>query len=153
MDNLEIKIIRFSSQNDDTLGLLMLGPKFECFTLEDEFRSVKKFGETRISAGRYKIVLHKAGRLHQKYSRRFPMMHKGMLLFVDVPKFTGIMFHIGNREDETDGCPLVGDVSHSNVEENGQVTTSAHAYKRFYPKVADVLVEGKEVWCEVVDYA
>ncbi len=153
MDDMKLNIIRYSSEHDDTLGIMLTDGRFECFTLEDEFRSQKVFAETRIDAGIYEIVLYTQGRLHAKYSDRYPIMHKGMLLFVSVPKFTGIMFHTGVDDDDTAGCVLVGDGTHSNVEEKGKLIASAHAYKRFYPKVATHLLSSGKVFCEVTDYA
>ena len=57
---MKLEVIRFSSQNDSTLGLLFDvtdGRKFLCFTLEDEARDTKVMGETRIPAGIYDLKL------------------------------------------------------------------------------------------------
>ena len=37
----------------------------------------KVYGETRIPAGTYKLKLRTEGGYHQKYSKRFPDIHRG----------------------------------------------------------------------------
>ena len=41
---MKLELKRFSSQSDTTLGLLFADGAFECFTLEDEYRSQKVKG-------------------------------------------------------------------------------------------------------------
>ena len=51
---MELEVLRFSSQKDSTNGLLFDvtdGRKFLCYTLEDEHREEKEYGETRIPSG------------------------------------------------------------------------------------------------------
>lgn len=150
---MKLLVVRMSSQNDDTLGWMFLDNDPECFTLEDEFRTVKVFEETRIPAGTYRITLHTAGTKHERYSGIYPAMHRGMLLLNDVPNFTGVLIHIGNKEDDTAGCILVGDGLKNNVDRKGYLSESARAYERLYPKVADALVTGEEVSIKITDYA
>lgn len=132
-----LNMIRFSNSGEDTLGLLLNGDSFRCFTLEDEARALKKFGETRIPAGTYRLRLRKAGRLHGIYSDRYSF-HKGMLWIPKVPNFKWIYFHTGNNDDHTDGCPLVGDMPTTNFVDPGgdNLLKSAQAYKRIYPPIA-----------------
>ena len=60
---MKLKVLRFSSQEDSTSGLLFedtdLGLKFLCYTLEDERRALKVKGETRVPAGIYNLALFK----------------------------------------------------------------------------------------------
>ena len=65
---MKLEVLRFSSQNDSTLGLLFdvtNDRKFLCFTLEDEARDTKVMSETRIPAGIYELKLRKEGGYHQ----------------------------------------------------------------------------------------
>lgn len=148
---MNVKLYRFSSRGDDTLGLISVDGVFVCFALEDEHRDVKVPGETRIPAGTYRVELQRAGRLHEKYAERFPDMHRGMLHVVDVPDFEGIMFHCGVDEGDTAGCPLVGDSVTQNVTGNGRLTNSGAAYRRFYPLVRRAIEAGDDVYLDVVD--
>jgi len=84
---MKIKLIRYNSQRDYTNGLLFVNDRFECYTLEDEYRSIKVFGETRIPEGTYNIELRTVGGKNEKYKRKFPDMHKGMLWIKEVPGF------------------------------------------------------------------
>lgn len=146
---MDVKLYRFSSRADDTLGLLLVDDVFACFTLEDEHRDVKVRGETRIPAGRYRLSLQESGRLHRKYAERFPDLHRGMILVEDVPNFSGVMIHCGNRDEDTDGCPLVGDTVQQNVTESGFLGGSTSAYRRVYPVIRDAIERGERVYLEV----
>jgi hypothetical protein len=78
-----LKVLRYSSQEDSTNGLLFeitqQGSHFLCYTLEDEYREEKKYGETRIPDGLYKLGLRTEGGFNGRYGKRFPAIHKGML--------------------------------------------------------------------------
>lgn len=86
---MDLYLYRLSSGKHTTLSVLykelpfnsvnLKKKEFLCFILEDEHRNEKKSGETRIPAGRYEITLRTVGGFHQRYSNRFPIMHKGML--------------------------------------------------------------------------
>ena len=88
---MKLEVIRFSSQNDSTLGLLFdvtHGRKFLCFTLEDEARDTKVMGETRIPAGIYDLKLRTEGGYHNRFLKKFgPAFHKGMIWVQNVPNF------------------------------------------------------------------
>ena len=144
-----LEVLRFSSLKDSTNGLLFdttEGAEFLCYTLEDEFREEKKYGETRIPDGTYKIKLRTVGGFHKRYSKRFENIHKGMLQVMDVENFEYILIHCGNTDEHTNGCLLLGDTQTSNaVASNGFVGKSAQAYSRVYPKIANALINGEEV--------
>lgn len=146
---MKLEVLRYSSLEDSTNGLLFdvtNDRKFLCYTLEDEYREVKKYGETRIPAGEYKIKLRTEGGFHGKYSQRFENIHKGMLHIVDVPGFEYILIHCGNTDEHTNGCLIVGDTQTNNlVESNGFVGSSSKAYSRIYPPIAEALLKGEEV--------
>lgn len=154
---LEFELWRFSSGAESTLGILFepfAGRlRFLCFTLEDEFRTIKKFEETRIPAGSYSLSLRLHGGHHQRYERRFADFHKGMIEIDAVPGFTDILVHIGNNDDDTAGCILVADASSQNITEAGSQGASRAAYIRIYPHMAGPLVEGKEVRLTIKDIA
>lgn len=133
---MKLTLIRYSSQAEDTLGLLFIEEKFACYTLEDEYRTTKVYGETRIPAGSYSITLRREGGFHDRYASRFPDIHQGMLHLQDVPGFEHILIHCGNRGDDTAGCILVGDTAQQNITEEGFIGNSTAAYRRIYPQIA-----------------
>lgn len=158
-----LEVLRFSSQKDSTLGALfrktMDNPKYQwdlqflCFTLEDEYRTKKVYGETRIPAGTYEIKLRNGGGFHEKYKKRYPKIHKGMLWLQDVPGFEYVLIHTGNKEDDTAGCLLVGDTSCQNITKKGFIGSSSAAYKRIYPMIAETIEAGETVKITYRDYA
>jgi len=141
-----LELFRVGSGNDSTLGVLYDrrddGRHLLCFTLEDEFRAVKRPKETRIPAGRYPLGLRTVGGLHPKYARQFPDIHQGMLWVQDVPGFEWVYLHVGNRDDDTEGCILVGDSLQQNVTEAGFLGSSRAAYRRIYPPIAEAISRG-----------
>lgn len=123
---------RFTSDNDATLSGVSIDGLFECFGLEDEHRIDKVPGETRIPPGVYQVGLRTVGGFHNKYTKRFPDIHQGMLQVLDVPGFDYILIHVGNTEDDTAGCLLVG--CNANTVRRISVGSSVAAYKSLYLK-------------------
>ena len=148
---MELKVYRFSSQSQTTLGALHINGEFECYTLEDQHQDMKVRGETRIPKGKYKIALRTVGGFHAKYSKKFPDMHKEMLQVMNVPNFEYILIHIGNDEDDTMGCLLVGLHCNNNKIDKGQISSSTTAYKTMYTKVLKALESGENVNIEYID--
>ncbi len=148
---------RISSGDEATLGTLFditnfnQPIEFQCYILEDQFNEPKVPGETRIPPGRYQIKLRTEGGMTKRYAKRFNF-HQGMLWLQDVPDFTFVYIHVGNNDDHSEGCLLVGDGQVSNVVERGQVTNSVTAYKRLYAKIVKAL-QTEEVWIEIEDFA
>jgi len=153
---MKLEVLRFSGGEDTTLGLLFdvtgKANKFLCFTLEDEHRDIKVSGETRIPAGTYNVTLRTWGGKHKRYLARYPNMHKGMLWVRDVPGFQYILIHVGNDEDDTEGCLLVGDSCTENLRKPGFVGASRAAYERIYPPIAKALERNVEVTIRYIDY-
>ena len=145
---MELEVIRFSSGTDSTNGILInkTNNKFLAYTLEDEYRDEKKFGETRIPEGTYKLGLRKVGGYHTKYSKRFSDIHIGMLHVLNVPNFEYILIHCGNTDEHTAGCLLVGDSQENNqITKDGFIGKSTQAYKRIYPDIANAIDCGEDV--------
>lgn len=131
-----ILVDRFISDEDTTISRIMLDGTFICFGLEDEYREHKVPKETSIPAGTYRVTLRTDGGFHNRYSRRFSDIHRGMLHVREVPNFTWILVHCGNTDEDTAGCLLVG--SQANTEPgNMAILNSRLAYRRFYPLVVD----------------
>jgi hypothetical protein len=152
---MKLKVLRFSSQEDSSSGLLFLEQQkleFLCYTLEDEKRDIKVMGETRVPAGTYKLELRTEGGFHNKYKKKYGKFHKGMLHVTNVPNFEFILIHTGNTDEHTAGCLLVGDSQENNlITKNGFVGSSVNAYKRIYPAIAQAIIEGQEVTIEYID--
>jgi hypothetical protein len=145
---LQIILNRRKSNAHETWGELYLNGKRICYTLEDEKRAVKVWGETRIPAGEYEIKLRKEGGHHARYTK-FDF-HKGMLHLQNVPNFKWILIHIGNNDKDTAGCILVGSVL---ISKNGRFTLlrSTDAYIAIYPQIANALERGEKATITIKD--
>ena len=147
---MEIDIVRYNSQDDFTDGLFLNNGDFQVHTLEDEFRNKKVYGETRIPNGRRKIELRTVGGFHERYLKKFGSgFHKGMLWIKDVPGFEYVLIHIGNDEDDTAGCLLVG--MSNNADKKGFIGGSVEAYKKIYPIIRDAILKGEDVYINFYD--
>ena len=152
---MKLEVIRFSSQNDSTLGLLFdvtNGRKFLCFTLEDEARDTKIMSETRIPEGIYELKLRTTGGFHGRYSKKYGSWHKGMIHVQNVPNFRYILWHTGNNDEHTAGCLLLGDTSQQNISKEGFIWGSTSASKRVYPIIAKALKSGTQVRVKYIDF-
>jgi hypothetical protein len=145
---------RFSDNRESTLGLLYkvgaLTPFFS-YTLEDEFRESKKTGETRVPAMTYNLVLQKTETPKTvQYRKKYPWFIFHIML-ENVPGFVGVYIHIGNNDDNTDGCLLLGDSCDNNSIAPGTIAQSTNAFKRFYGQVFEALTKGEIVTLEIRD--
>ena len=82
-----------------TIGELVYKNEFFCFVLEDTVRAAgeKVYGETAIPMGVYPLSI--------TYS---PTFQRQLPLLSDVPMFSGIRCHAGNKAIDTHGCLLLG---------------------------------------------
>lgn len=145
---MKLTLERFHDDGDRTLGLLLMDGVFQCLTLEDERRTIKVYGETRIPAGIYAIKLRTEGGFHNRYRDRFGDWHRGMPELQDVPGFEYILIHIGNTDEHTAGCLLVGMGLNR---DQSMITASERAYRKIYPAIADALEAGEAVSIEIID--
>ena len=146
---MKLQVVRTQFGKDATNGLLFIDGIFECYTLEDQYQTVKVMHETCIPEGTYDIKFRKTGGFHARYSERYKNAHHGMLHIQDVPGFTYILIHTGNTDEHTSGCLIVGETQQDlDINFNGMVGSSAVAYKKMYAKVANQLLQGKKVTIE-----
>ncbi len=149
MKSIRIIVDRFRSDHDATLSRVRAEALdgdvlYSCFGLEDEARAIKVYGETRIPAGVYKVGVRTEGGFHRRYSedRRFRDIHEGMLHILDVPGFDWILIHVGNNDDDTAGCLLVGECADT---KRMIITRSAAAYRALYLAVIGAAKAGRLV--------
>ena len=158
---MELKVWRFGFGRDSSLGEFWINAVRRAWSCEDEGRTRKVWGETRIPAGRYRVGLRtnvgtpENPTFHDRYLKRFPSFHRGMLEILEVPGFTSILIHIGNDDDDTAGCILVGMTPHMKVTRDGcefGVYSSTTAYKDIYPEIAQAILDGEEVWITIEEF-
>jgi hypothetical protein len=143
---MEISVKRYHETKEYTIGRVFIDGQFECYSLEDQKQDVKVMHETRIPEGRYEIKLRTFGGHHIKYKEKFPDFHKGMLWLQNVPQFKDILIHLGNGDDDSSGCVLLG----SQVDlKAGRILYSKLAYTKFYKKVVGELTSGKKLFITI----
>lgn len=127
---MKLKLHRVYKGDDYTIGKLYIDGVAFCDTLEDKYRDLSKEpkvpGETCIPNGTYKITMDV---ISPKYSRRkqYDFCNGKLPRLLNVPKFEGILIHIGNYPKDTEGCILVGVNS-----VKGAVMNSTATFKRLY---------------------
>lgn len=143
MPGLTYILQRFSDNRDSTLGIMIkisiqAGKEvgvFQGYTLEDEFRDQKISGETRIPSGIYNVDVQKEETpLTLRYRKKFPWF-KNHLEVKNVTGFKGIYIHLGNYDQDSAGCILLGDNADNNVIGPGSISNSTVCFKRFYESV------------------
>ena len=102
MNKLELKLNRINNSDKFTEGLLYIGPKVYCSTLELTDRKleqggIKITGQTCIPRGKYNISVI----MSPKFGYKVIYIH-------NVPGFNGVEIHAGNTVKDTRGCILVG---------------------------------------------
>ena len=161
---MKLKVVRFSSQEDSSSGLLFDATRemeFLCYTLEDERRKDKVMSETRVPAGTYSIKLRDEGGMTKRYAAKYKDMHKGMLCIHNAPDwkivtsdmtFQYVLIHVGNTDEHTAGCLIIGDTQENNIlKKDGFIGKSVQAYKRIYPLIVKALEAGEDVTIEYID--
>lgn len=157
---MEYKLLlqRIYDDGDTTCGTLLdttTNNKLEAFVLEDEFRKVKKSGETRIPAGEYGLGIRQdITPLTQKYlnDKRLKPWFERHIEVLDVPDFVGIYIHVGNDDSHSAGCLLLGDILRNiNEYKTNPLQMSIQAYKRFYQKWYPRLKAGDTVKLIIFD--
>lgn len=144
-----LELFRIWPSEDFTIGYMTFDGKEECFTLEDEGRNIKVPGETRIFAGRYPVKLRYVDSpMTLKYRKNFPWFDFHLQI-MDVPNFEYVYIHIGNTDEHTDACVLVGETA----DKNGFIGRSKVAYEKLYKKIRPLLDDPEvEVYIDVFDF-
>ena len=145
--NMEIVIKRTYFRDHFVMGFLQVDKVYVCDTLEpraiDWQKEKKKAGLTAIPEGHYRVV--------RSYSKTFKRM---MPYLVNVPEFSGIMFHTGNvatkpngSVGDSRGCILVG-----KSEEEGALTQSRIHFNKLDELIAGAEARGEAVWVRIVSH-
>lgn len=148
---MNITIKRIFKGDKYTIGKLYVNGIYECDTLEDtdrgltedsplsEIQSKKVYGETAIPTGTYKIDMNTVS---PKFKDRLWAKFCGGKLprLIDVPGYSEVLIHVGNKPADTLGCILVGD-----NKIKGQVINSTSTFQELYSLMLKAKVAGEEI--------
>jgi len=145
-----IQLMRLQDNGKSTIGTMHINGTFECFTLEDTFNEPKIYSKTRIPDGEYDIKLRKEmSKVNTEYYKKYGDDHEGMLWLQDVPNFSYVYIHTGNKHEHTDGCILVG--TGCDADKNRQtVNGSVLKYKKTYAKILQAIKDGETVTIQII---
>ena len=153
---MKLQLKRFKDDGDTTMGVFYINGVAKCFMIEDEERTVKKWGEMRIPNGTFEVSLRAEGGFHNRYKSKFNQKD-GMLCVHNAPNwkiiqdgitFQYVLIHIGNSDEDTAGCLLPNtSVSFGTMRGSGSTT----AYKKIYPIIHAALKRGEKCTIEVTD--
>lgn len=144
---MEINLKRIARREGYTVGNLFINGKYECDTLEDKdrlhFGEEKVHGETAVPAGRYSVDM---ATISPRFSKRAQYEFCGGRLprLENVPQFEGVLIHIGNTPQDTDGCILVGQ-----NKVKGQIINSTATFSTLYEKLIKAHLSGEDITIKI----
>ncbi len=114
------------------------GPLYLCDTLEPQWRDYKNGaykvkGRSAIPEGRYLVLITWS-----------PKFKQWLPLLWNVPKFSGIRIHAGNKPEDTEGCILVG-----KNQQVGRLIDSRFWVQRLKQEISDAHERGEKVYLTV----
>lgn len=138
---MELTLKRIARREKYTIGRLYIDGKYFCDTIEDKDRglsqalpvtvnkNLKRRGVTAIPVGRYRVTLDVVS---PKFSKKTAYQFCGGKLprIINVPAFDGVLIHIGNTANDTEGCILVGKNT-----EVGKVLQSTVTFRALYEEL------------------
>lgn len=152
---MEIKLKRIAKKEAYTIGKMYVDGEYVCDTLEDKDRGltsmmsvaqicgVKVHGETAIPTGRYLVDMKTVsprfgGRAQYQFCKgRLPRL-------CNTPGYQGVLIHIGNKAQDTEGCILVGE-----NKEKGKVLNSTATFRKLYPILKAADERGEQIWITI----
>jgi hypothetical protein len=149
----KVDIKRVGDNGDASLSVTYFDGIACCGGVEDqEQKGAKVPKETRVSNGVYKLALRAAGGFHNRYKAKYDAKkgegwHKGMLCVYnaanwklncpDGKAFQYILWHLGNHDDNTEGCYLPNYVLDF---QKNRGSRSGDAYEAIYPILRDSIL-------------
>lgn len=155
---MKIKVKRIYRGPEYTIGHLYVNDVYVCDTLEDRDRGLdyrmslskikakKIAGKTAIPTGIYRMTLDvKSPKFGSKAF--YKEVCDGYLpRLIGVPGYDGVLIHVGNTQNDTDGCILVG---YNKVK--GQIIDSRNAFKKLWDSYLRIAKQSKmEIIIEVI---
>jgi hypothetical protein len=148
---MDLVLKRIAKKAKYTIGNLYVdGQKF-CDTLEDTDRGLRQdmqlayirdrkiAGATAIPVGTYEVDMNTVSPKYQ-YRRQYDFCRGKLPRLVNVKGYSGILIHIGNYPQDTEGCILAG--KNTVV---GAVMESTETFKKLYDKMKFAADMGEKI--------
>ena len=140
---MELLLKRIAKRDTYTIGKLFIDGVYFCDTLEDRDRGLKQSlpasvnrakkvaGATAIPTGKYQVTLKMQSPKFKK-KKQYEFCDGYLPRLINVPAFDGVLIHIGNTANQTEGCILVG--RNTKV---GKVLESGVTFRALYAKLKE----------------
>lgn len=134
-----------------TIGSLFINNEYFCDTIEDidryldssmsleDIKNIKVYGNTAIPYGTYKIDMDT---ISPKFKdRTWAKPYNGKLpRLLNVKGFDGVLIHVGNTEQDTLGCLIVGE-----NKLKGKVINSTITFNNLMDRLLESHIAGEEI--------
>lgn len=140
---MELLLKRIARRDTYTIGKLYIDGVYFCDTIEDRDRGLKQSlpasvnrakkmaGATAIPTGKYQVTLKMQSPKFKK-KKQYEFCNGYLPRLINVPAFEGVLIHIGNTANQTEGCILVG--RNTKV---GKVLESGVTFRALYAKLKE----------------
>ena len=152
---MELLLKRIARRDTYTIGHLYIDGAYFCDTCEDRDRGLrqdlplsankarKRAGTTAIPTGRYRLTLGvKSPRFSQK--KQYAACNGYLPRLLNVPAFDGVLIHIGNSAQDSEGCILVG-----RNKQVGRVLESTTTFWQLYDRLQTADRKGEQIYITV----
>lgn len=134
---MELTLFRTGRLEGFTTGVLYLKGELLGHTLEPQWRnlsqSAKVAGQTAIPEGMYRIELA----MSPHFGRKMPYLR-------EVPGFTGVMLHWGNKVSDSKGCILVGERERFDTLRHSRVT-----FEKLFRRLEEASRSGETIYLSI----
>jgi len=150
---MKLTVLRLDNQSSSTKpvscrSLAYIDGVLECGIMEDPVREKKIAKITAIPAGVYEVKIRQD--ITPKtidYRERYPDWFDKHLHIQDVPGYSGIYIHIGNKPKNSDGCLLVNNIFYTN--DPTKMGDSTNTFRKFYQKIVSAIESGDKVMIDI----
>jgi hypothetical protein len=101
-----------------------------------------------IPEGKYELFLAGWGNMNDRYLKKFPDIHKGMIMLRSVPNREGILIHMGTKKQDSKGCIIIGSQYSKNT---GMLTETEKGYVDFYKTVSKKLINQEKIVLNIIN--
>lgn len=131
---MKITVNRIAKKSTYTIGKMFINGNYVCDTIEDAVRDTKIQGKTAIPAGTYQITMNIKSSKFSASKYKWATKYGSYLpRLIDVPNYDGVLIHVGNDENDTEGCILVGQNKEVGKVINSVITFTALMNNYFVP--------------------